>query len=113
MRMFASWREVRELARVVPLALVLIGDGDYVELRVIDVDGVLWLIADGWRRELVRWSLDVGAIVFPGMQSMLVSMQAGSCVGLLASGPWSGPGLRLRQVAPRFVQDEPEAEILS
>lgn len=70
------------LASEVPLGAVLFGGVQAAEVVMLDADGVLWLLADGPRRDLVPWCLRQGIYVYPSVRALNEGLRTGLCVGL-------------------------------
>lgn len=63
----------------------MLGPQQAAELVAVDVDGVLWLLERGSRRDLVRWCLLRQVRVFVGPGALIEALRAGQVVGLLPS----------------------------
>ena len=66
-----------------PIGVALVGDDDAARLVSLDVDGVLWVLAWGSRRDLVKVSLSRGFRVYASLGQLVEALHRGLAVGLV------------------------------
>lgn len=67
-----------------PLGAALHGPSEAAELLTVDEDGVLYVLASGTRRELVRFCLERAIQVEPSLGALSRSLHRGLACGLLS-----------------------------